>query len=268
MAAYKSGRTELAIRDLEKLCIIYPDAAVAKYYLKRLRRYVADKENETPPNLTYFYRVPYEERELRCRALAQIGKYSKQEAESIALLLSEEGIFEWCFDEMDGMEKDLQYLAVVIAEHAGVFSFLRDVLLDSEVKDVLKVEILRMLFLRNEAHTFGVVIYNIYRKVTIRKIRLGKKGRRRFLEGYAKVASKFAIVDDEYAKRICGNATSLYDCLAEYERYDLMNNPDNIACAIYILSGLKEFGKSPAEAARVFSAEPAVVEEILKLVVL
>ena len=64
---------------------------------------------------------------------------------------------------MDGMERDLQYLAVVVAEHTREDGFLRDVLLDCEVSDILKVELLRLLFARNEENGFGVVICNIYR---------------------------------------------------------------------------------------------------------
>ena len=62
VSAYKSGRKEAAVDAMEKLCTIYPDAAVAEYYLKAMRRHADDPEREPEPELTYFYRVPQEER--------------------------------------------------------------------------------------------------------------------------------------------------------------------------------------------------------------
>lgn len=107
VAAYKSGKERVAIDAMERLCTIYPDAAVAEYYLKAMRRHAGDPENEPEPEMTYFYRVPKEEREKRCRTLVRIGKYPRTEAELFGALAMEEGYFRWCFDEMDGMERDL-----------------------------------------------------------------------------------------------------------------------------------------------------------------
>lgn len=266
VAAYLSGNVELALATFERLCVIYPDAAVAKYYLKRLRRFVSDPEGENAPEMTYFYRVPQEERELRCHTLAGLGKYPREEAELLGPLLAKEGYFEWCFDEMDGMEKDLQYLAVVVAEYAYLDDFLRNVLLDCEVKDVLKVEILRMLYMRNEENEFGVVICNIYRKLTMAELKFGRKRKKKFLEGYAKTASKFSIICDEYSERIRSAAESIYTGIAKADRWELVENSDDIAAAIYLCSGLGEFGRS-AEAIRdVFGSTVEKVDAIVSVV--
>lgn len=266
VAAYKSGNLALALGTFERLCVIYPDAAVAKYYLKRLRQYAADPENVEKPELTYFYRVPQEEREIRCRALAGLGKYPREEACLLGLLLEKEGYFEWCFDEMDGMEKDLQYLAVVIAEHANLDSFLRNVLLDCEVKDVLKVEILRLLFLRNEPNEFGVVICNIYRNLKIPKLKLGRKRKKKFLEGYAQIASKFAIVSDDYGEQIRSSAEKLYEKVAQNELWEYADSPADIAAAIYLFCNMGEFGKNVEAIAPVFGANASCVGRLVSAV--
>ena len=264
VSAYKSGRKEAAVDAMEKLCTIYPDAAVAEYYLKAMRRHADDPEREPEPDLTYFYRVPQEEREKRCRALVRLGKYPRTEAELFGALAAKEGYFRWCFDEMDGMERDLQYLAVVVAEHTREDGFLRDVLLDCEVSDILKVELLRLLFARNEENGFGVVICNIYRDIRVYRVKIGQKRHRKFVDAYAKTASKFSVIDDSYGRRIRDTAESLYRVFTEKGCWELADNSDDLACALYLLAGLKELGTDARSVAPAFDAAPDRVDAIME----
>ena len=263
VAAYKSGKEDLAISTMEKLCTIYPDAAVAEYYLKAMRRHRNDPEHQPEPEITYFYRVPPEERANRCRALIRIGKYPRTEAELFGTLAAKEGYFRWCFDEMDGMERDLQYLAIVVAEHARADETIRDILLDCEVSDLLKIELLRLLYARNEANGFGVVICNIYRDIRIDRVKIGQKRHRKFVDAYAKTASKFTVINDAYGRRIRESAEALYRSFRERDCWELAASSDDLACAIYLLSGLKEIGKDARSAAGAFDADPGNVEKIL-----
>lgn len=252
VAAYKSGRIDEAEQTLQKLCTIYPDAEVAKYYLKAIKNY-KDGLAEAP-QLIYFYHLPQEERENRCKTLIQIKNCPRDEAQLFGLLALHDKYFEWCFDEMDGGDQDLQYLGLVTAEHVRADEFLQEVLLNYEVADVLKIETLYMLLNRNEDIELGIVLCNIYRKIKLLRIKIGRKRRKRFLEGYAKVASKFVVINDSYAEKLKIAAETLYRALEAYDALDLIDNTDDCACAIFVTAGLKELGTDAQSVAQAFGA--------------
>ena len=261
VSAYKSGKIREAETALHKLCTVYPDAEVAKYYLRAIRLYQEGAGEK--PELIYFYHLPQEEREQRCKSLLQISKCPKDEAQVFGLIALHDGYFRWCFDEMDGNDHDLQYLALVTAEHVRADDFLREVLLDSDVADVLKVETLRMLLLRNEDADFGIVLCNIYKRAFLHRIKIGRKRRKRFLEGYAKVASKFLILNDGNGRRMQRAAEELYAALEKYNSLDLIDSSDDCACAIYWEAGLKEMGRDLSTVALAFDANEAKVRVLL-----
>ena len=266
VSAYKSGRLKEAEKTLDELCTVYPDAEVAKYYLRALREYNVLKENGedvTAPEFTYFYHLPQEERENRCSALLKIGDSPKDEAQLFGLLALHDGYFSWCFDEMDGGDHDLQYLGLVTAVHVRADEFIRDVLLNFEVADVLKVETIRMLLERNEDDEFGVVLCSIYRRVPLFKINIGRKRRKKFLEAYAKIASKFVVISDMHGERIADASESLYEGLMQHDALDLIDNVDDCACAIFLSAGLKELGDDPVRIANAFDADLEKTRRIL-----
>lgn len=268
VSAYKSGRIDEAEKALDCLCTVYPDAEVAKYYLKAIRAYKEEKETDggkeiIPPELIYFYHLPQEEREHRCAAMLKIGSCPKDEAQIFGLLALHDGYFHWCFDEMDGGDHDLQYLGLVTAAHVYADEFLQEVLLDFEVADVLKVETLRMLIERNEDMDVGIVLYNIYRRVPIYKIKIGRKRRVKFIEAYAKIVSKFIIIRDDYSEKIAVAAETLYRALEKENALDLVDNSDDTACAVFLLSGIREMGNDTARICSAFEANPARVQVLL-----
>lgn len=266
VSAYKSGKIEEAEDTLDRLCTIYPDAEVAKYYLNALREYKESLKSDSPlppPELIYFYHLPQEEREHRCRSLITIGGCPKDEAQLFGLIALHDGYFTWCFDEMDGGDRDLQYLGLVTAVHVRADDFLQDVLLDFEVADVLKIEVLRMLTERNEDVDVGLVLCNIYKRVSVYRISIGRKRHKRFLEGYARVASKFGVIDDKYGRRLRDAAERLYRNLEEKNALDLVENADDVACAIYFLAGLRELGRDPKWITAAFDANTDKVNELL-----
>ena len=260
VSAFKSGHYKESEKTFDDLCAIYPDAEVAKYYLRQVRGYIEalDKGEEvSKPELIYFYHLPQEERESRCRTLLKLGECPAEEAELFGLLAQHEGYFEWCFDELDGGDHDLQYLALVTAARVRADDFLQDVLLDFEVADVLKIEILRMLIERNENMDIGVVLCNIYKCVSVYKISIGRKRRKKFLEAYAKLASKFIVVKENYSIKIKKAAEKLYRALEKNDALDLVDNTDDCACAIYMLTGIHDLGKDMAWVASAFEANLA-----------
>lgn len=269
VAAYKSGYINEAEDTFDELCAIYPDAEVAKYYLRQLREYkaaIGDGEEIPAPELTYFYHLPQEERDARCNALLKVNSCTGDEARLFGLLVLRDGYLHWCFDEMDGGDQDLQYLALVTANHVRADEFIQDVLLDFEVSDVLKIEILRMLLERNEDLDVGLVLCNIYQKLSLYRIKIGRKRRKRFLESYAKLASKFIVVRDKYGEKIAACAEVLYRALEKQNALDLVNSSDDCACAIYFLAGLKELGNDPNRVAAAFEADFAKVQALLACV--
>ncbi len=265
VSAYKSGRLDGAIAAFETLCTIYPDAEVAKYYLKQLKE--CKEEGGVAPELIYFYHLPQEEREQRCRALIKIGKCSKDEAQLFGLLALHDGYFRWCFDEMDGGDHELQYLGLVTAIHVRADEFVQDVLLDYEVADVLKLEALRILLERNEESEWGLVLCNIYKKVELLKVTLGRKRRKKFVEAYARLASKFVVIKDSYGAKIKAATEALYRALENYGSLDLVDNADDCACAIFMMTGLKELGNNPALIAAAFDANVDKVKVLLSAAV-
>lgn len=260
VSAYKSGLKQQSKRAFEQLVDIYPDAEVARYYLKKIKE---EENGGETVDISYFYRVPEKEREARCRALIDLGKYPKTEAEIVGIFLQQKGYFAWCFDEMDGAEKELQYLALVVAAHARVDGFLRTCMLNPDVADALKVETLRLLYERNEETSLGVVIYNIYKKVKLERIQIGRKRRKFFIDAYARLASKFVIIHDGYGARVKQVTEQLYRTVEKYEQFDLIDDTDDCACAIYLLSGLKELGTEIATVCKLFDANQEKVQVLL-----
>lgn len=267
VAAYKCGKLDESEKAFDTLCSVYPDAEVAKYYLRALRRRDEKEllsEEEAPD---YLYHLPQAERENRCRSLLQIGGCPKDEAQLFGLIALHDGYFRWCFDEMDGADHDLQYLGIVTAEHVRADDFLREVLLDCEVADVLKVETLRMLYERNENVAIGLVLCHVYRRILLHKIKIGRKKRKRFLAGYAKIASRFVAVNGEYGRRMQAAAENLYAALSVRERLDLVENEDDLACAIYFLAGLKELGRDLETVVKAFDANEARVISLTSIAI-
>ncbi len=261
VAAYNGGLLQEAEDALDKLCTISPDAEVARYYLKAIRAYRAQKAEK--PELIYLYHLPLEERERRCRELAHVGKAPLEDARLFGLLLLHDGYFRWCFDELNGNDRELQYLGLTTAVHARADEFIRDILLDYRVADVLKIETLRLLLERNEDEEYGVVFCNIYKRVFLQRIEIGRKRRKKFLSAYAMIAAKFAIVCDDYGDRIAQAAERLYDGLEARNALDAVDEVKDCACAIFILSGLKELGDDFLQIAATFKADVLAVRRLL-----
>lgn len=265
-SAFQAGHVSEAIAAFDLLLTIYPDAEVAKYYLIALRNY--KRHGSAAPQLTYFYRVPERERKEREAYLIALSRMRKQDVAVYAEQEGEtlDGVLSWCFDEMDGQEEELQLLAASTAIHCGRFPFLKEVLLDFQVRDTVKIEIIRMLAEHNQDGVFGVVICNIYKTLFFYRLGIGLKSRKKFLEGYAACFASFAILSDVNGAKIATAATQLYRLLAERSRYDCMEDPKALAVVIYKLADLQEAGKNLSSLAALMGAELDRVEEILSVV--
>lgn len=239
VAAYKSGKTDAAERVLYDLCTVHPHAEVARYYLDAIRAY-ADGFGQQP-DLSYFYRVPQEEREARLEKLTQLCNCTNAEKELYRGAEETTRCLYWCFDEMDGTDHELQRKALQAAAHLDEREFLRDIFFNIEVLDGMKLEALRALYERNKEDCFGVVIGHIYRKATLRPIKIGRKKRKSYLKAYASVASKFSLYSDKNGEKIKNAAEMLYHAFETYDGMELIDDTNACACAIFMESDLKDF---------------------------
>jgi hypothetical protein len=261
VSACCSGKVEESEKAFDTLCTIYPDAEVGKYYLQALR---ARKESGADmENPSYFYCVPQAERDSRCKALLSLGSCEKDEAELLFLVGNYGRYLRWCFDEMDGADHDLQYLAIVTAIHVRADDFIREMMLDHEVLDALKVETLRMLYERNENTELGAVLCHAYRKLRLYRIEIGRKRHKRFVSAYARIAARFVGVGESYGKRLKTSTEKLYRSLEEKGGLDLVTNTNDLACAIFLFAGFKELGADKEMIAKALEADFEKVQGIL-----
>lgn len=265
VSAYKSGNLKLAVDTFEKLLAVYPQASVARYYYDILRYYAenSDKQDVVAPELSYFYRVPQTVRENYCELLYFLKKLKRAEAETVKGNPQVSVVLNWCFDEMDGTDADLQLLGVAVAVHCGCEQFLQNVLLDPDVLDAVKINALNLIARENEACEYGLVVYHIFRRVKFYHIKTGVKKRRKFLNAYADVYAKFAVISDNHAQRIRAAAELLYNCLSIDGTLNFADNEGDISCVIYMLAGIKEAGSTPEAAAKLFGASAENVASVL-----
>ena len=97
------------------------------------------------------------------------------------------------------------------------------------------------------------------------RIKIGRKRRKRFLQAYAKLASKFVMIREEYGKKMRDAAERLYRALEKYESLDLIESVDDVSCAIFLAAGLKELGNNSEEIVRVFDANLDRVRVLLTM---
>jgi len=263
VSAFLCGKLDESEKAFDDLCTIYPDAEVGKYYLHALR--TKDENGGELPTPSYFYCLPQEEREMRCRALLQIGKCAKEEAELLYLVSGYEGYLRWCFDEMDGADHDLQYLALATAVHVRADDFIMEIMLNHEVFDPLKVETLRMLMERNENMEFGAVLCHSHRRIRLFKVSIGRKRHKRFISAYAKLVSRFVGLGEGYSRRIKNTTEKVYRTLLEKDALDIVDNTDDLCCAIFLITGLKELGSDKQAIAAALDANYEKVCEILDI---
>ncbi|MDE5722392.1 MAG: hypothetical protein K2I30_06640 [Clostridia bacterium] len=240
VSAYNSGKFEESYSAFDRLLTVYPDAVTAQFNYQAARKAQEDGE---PIEMSYFCRLPKEEREKNLTMLAAFAKLSRTEAKKLFDLIDVSDSIRWCFDETDGVNsEELQFLASECAVKAGLDGILCDVLLNAFVSDALKVHILTLLGERNEDNSFGVVICNIYKRVSFRALQLGRSRKRGFISAYARLVAHFSIIEDSYGEEFALACERLYNELEEKQRLSFAADADALAAAIYLKSGITETG--------------------------
>ncbi len=261
VAAYKTGRYKEAADGLSTLTTVYPRAAVAEYYLVRIR--ILMDGGDEKPEMSYFYRVPEEEYATVVGFLSTMSDAPDEQLEDLANLPEADEVFRIAFDEMEGRDDKLQSLAVDVAVRCRADSFLRSVLLDFEGNDFIKFYILHALATRNEDNSYGTVICGLYKEFFVHKIEIGKRKSKPFLEAFADVYSKFALLGEEYEAKLVFAAEEVYRVLAECEAWECMDEREAIAAVIYREAHLRRSERGIDNICDLFDAKKRVVEDIL-----
>lgn len=259
VAAHHISKTEEAIESLERLTTLFPRKAVARYYLERLRELRDGERQEV--SMTYYYRMP--EEEYRTVADFLIAASNAPEPELLSELTSLEEFYRLAFDELEGRDEKLQMIASKVAVRCRADKFIREVLLDYEGDEIIKLSILHDLTLRNEDDSFGVVICNIYKEFFTHKLELGERKKEAFLKAFADVYSKFAFLSEDNEGKICAAAEDIYATLSEAEAWEFMDERASLAAAIFREAHIKRGERLLDEIVKLFDADKIIVERIL-----
>ena len=266
VAAYRTNRLPEAIDTLERFTTVYPRKAVASYYLVRMREQLEGEEKKF--NMTYYYRVPEEEYNAIASFLLAAGAAEDEyEIRRLSELPQVTEFFRIAFDEMEGRDEKLQMLAAKVAVKLRADAFIREILLDYEGDDIVKLAIMHELTLRNEEESYGTVICNLYKEFFTHTLEIGRAKREEFLNAFADVYAKFAILDEENERKICVAAEDIYQSLEEAEAWELLSERAALAAAIYREARMKKGERGLKKITELFEANKLVTQEILNYMI-
>lgn len=242
ISAFNSKRFDESFSAFDKILAIYPDAVIAQYWYGVARSL---RDEDKWEELSYFYSLPQKIRESSLEVLAAFMKLPKKQAEQLSDELSISGAIKWCFDETPASgSEELRILAAHAAVKAKMEDFVRDLLLNPFVSDRLKIDILESLTMRNSDNSFGVVICNVYRRVTVRKLYTGIKKRINFVRAYARLVAHFSILENEYGERFAVSCEKLYGKFEREERLEATSDVDALTAYAFEEAGINEAGIS------------------------
>ncbi|MGN0818129.1 MAG: tetratricopeptide repeat protein [Candidatus Coproplasma sp.] len=241
VSAYNSGQKQNSIEAFDKILTINPDAVTAAYYRDYVRRHLDDEDYKGNP-LTYFYRLPQEQRESNLKILSAFVRLGKRNARILSEKVDLTDCIRWCFDEGEGgSASELKLLGATCAVKAGnCDDLLRDVLLDASLSDSLKMQVVCAIAERNEDADYGVVVCNVYRKLIIPSLVVGRSKRKAFVRAYSLLISRFALINPDYVYLLNSAASRLYDRLDDEKLLGEAADCASLAAAVFKLSGIRE----------------------------
>lgn len=260
VAACKSGKYRESIESFGKLIDVYPRAEVARFYYNELRAF--QEKGGEPPALDYFYKLPKEEKEKRVKLLAILSHVRAGELKTYAGEFDLVPLLRWTFDEFDGQESELQLLAINVAVRAGEDEFLKEILLDSTVNDVIKIEIAHLIFERNKDVRLYLVLCDVFRKFDFKKLETGRLKSKTFIYAYSVCAAKYCLLGKESVTKFNRAARRIYRRLEERSMLSVVSDKDSLACAVYLVAEKEESDFQAAIEA--FRANEDNVRTILK----
>ena len=269
VAAFRCGRVKESLASFGKLLDVYPHAAVARHYFRKVRDY--DEQGGEVPENNFFYRLPQGEREANTAALMLLQHMSAADQRALCAQPFGQELLEWCLDEGDGAEPRLQLIAAEIAAHGNVQPFLCDLLLNASVNDVIKIAALQHMCERNRDFDCGVVISDIYTRISFCKLHIGRKRHALFVGAYSICFARFALVGAVDGEELRVAAESIYELFAAHDGFSCIKKKESLACAIYLTVRTADgrklrklvqgMGGDEAEVARILAAVRAYALE-------
>lgn len=263
VAAYNCGKIDKSIETFDTLLTVYPNAVTADYWYYTVLR-EKKKKPEKRITLDYYYRMPRSECEANIALLTAFNHLSDANARRLLDEADITGAIHWCMDEGDtNTSEELKLLGAFSALKGGLDDTVRDILLDAFMPDNVKLELLSGLAQQNRDGVYGITLCNMYRRVTLMKIEIGRKKRKTFVQAYGLAVSRFAMLDESYPAKIAAAAEVLYEKLGEEGRLDDCRSVPDLAAAIIIFSGIKEDALSDGQIYSFFGASDVKVKKIL-----
>ena len=237
ISAFNSGNFESCFAAFDKLLTINPNAVTAKYFKEAA--HIAVNNGDTKP-MSYFYRLPVEERESSVKILAAVGSLSTAQMKKAFSEVDISDCVRWCFDESEGTgNTELQFLGGICAVRGGLDGLVSDILLNAFIDDEIKIKMLTVLGERNEDITVSVVICNVLKDVEFYRLKLGRTRRKPFVEAYAQLTAHFALLDSELGKNFAIFTEELYNKLESEGKLALVKNSSELAAAVMLYSKIK-----------------------------
>lgn len=263
ISAYNSGKAEKSLEIFDTLLTIYPNAVTADYWHYEVLA-ESKKPVEQRRTLEYFYRLPKAECEVNISFLTAFNRLSDGGAQKLCEETDVGGAIHWCFDEGDGNSSyELKLLGAMSAVKGGLDDTVRDILLDAFLQDGVKLEVLSALVQQNREDVYGIVVCNLYKRVPLVPLRLGRNKKKIFLRAYGLAFSRFAMLETEYPYMLSSAAESLYKKLESEGRLDICRSVPALAAAILKYSEIQESGLSEEQICSFFDANIQKVNEIL-----
>ena len=260
VAAFRSGKNEDAISSLETLTTVYPRKVIAKLYLERLR---GDKE----VSLNYFYRLPDADYKELSSFLLMADGVEPEMAERLGEEKEVLNYIRLAFDQLEGRDQKLQQLAAKVAVKCRADDAVREILLDYDADEFIKLSMMQNLVERNEDNSYGVVICNFYREFYTHKMEFDGRRPEEFLAAFAEVYSRYAISQDDNERKLLYAAEDVNYTLVDAGADDFFSEKDALAAVIYREARLSEGENNIDNIAKLFGANVHTVKEILNFLI-
>lgn len=261
VSAFNCGKVKESFSSFDKLLTIYPDAVTARVHYRRAREAAEKGENN---EMSYFYRLPQQDRESSLKVLAAFSTLKPAEAEKFTDIVDITDCILWAFDETEGSGNgDLQFLASLCAVKARLDGIVRDILLNAFLPDELKVRILTLLGERNEENSFGVVVCHLYKKINFRALNVGRLKKKNFVSAYSRLTAHFGIIEGYYGEEFALAAENLYSQLKMRGNLQAAADTDALTAAVYFKSGIKEPRVTRKKLSTFFDAPEEKISDIL-----
>jgi tetratricopeptide (TPR) repeat protein len=260
---YNIGHLYESNKYLRHIVDIYDDLA-AEYYLKKVNKslFKGTDISEIEP-FPYVLRLPVEEKK---RIVSIIADINSKKDFKIDENINIYKIFDWCLTNDEIKDEILELMTInAIAKFKGIENdnYIKELLIRTDINDSAKFELIGRLCEKNIKLTTGIVMCNIYKKIDFLPVNIKKKGKELFLKAYGLCFSKFAMIEKKYGEKLNEATEILYYIFVKEELFKSKYKYQTLAAAIYLITNIKEIGRSVKKIAELFDADYTSLKEIM-----